>query len=159
MTDRILATKPPSWLFTKDDRSVWVVRTADLALVVSGPCRSRVRYEFASDDQMQRFQIGLAEQLAWAGWFLQASNRDRRAGVERRSPTRRHWAAERRVSSRAAVDVLTIGIRRGTCDSLPPQAPPVGDHPTAYRDADAPRRLDGWTTGVHSPGGRQPSAR
>lgn len=145
MTDRIVAPKQSSWLFMKDSHSVWVVRTAGLAIGISGPGRSQVCYQFASEDEMQRFQIGLGEQLAWTGWVLQASNCDRRTGGERRSPSRPHWAGERRASSRAAFGPLTLGIRRGTSDWLSPHVHPAGDS-AADPGPDASRRLDGWTT-------------
>lgn len=77
-----------SWLFVKGQESVWVERPHGCKLVVAGPRHSREEHDFADDNALDAFQIALAEQLTSGGWFLWASDRDRRRSHERRQSNR-----------------------------------------------------------------------
>jgi hypothetical protein len=86
---------PPSWLFVRDNQSIWIARTG-LTMTVSGPGRSHVRCEFDGEDQLQQFQMGLAEQFARDGWVLEDSSVDRRGSGDCRSPLHPHCGDDRR---------------------------------------------------------------
>ena len=67
-----------SWLFLKDDRSIWVERPYGTSLIVAGPGGSRETRDFISEAALDAFQVTLAERLASDGWLLWGINRDRR---------------------------------------------------------------------------------
>jgi len=90
---------PTSWLFIRDGQTVWIVRPPDgFEMIVSGPGPSGAHHEFRNEQELQDFQVMLAEQLTAQGWILWAFDRDRRTGTERRSAPR-PTAADRRRSS------------------------------------------------------------
>jgi hypothetical protein len=93
-------TAPPSasWLFIKDQQSIWVERPHGRLLVVAGPGTSREQRDFISEEALDQFQIALAEKLAGDGWFLFGVNRERRQAVDRRKTTR--GTSDRRLSPR-----------------------------------------------------------
>ena len=68
-----------SWLFLKDQKSIWVERPFGTALIIAGPDDKREQREFVSEAALDAFQVTLAERLAGEGWFLWGMNRDRRA--------------------------------------------------------------------------------
>jgi hypothetical protein len=93
---------PASWLFVKEGQSVWIVRPPDgYVMIVSGPGPSGARHEFRNEQELQEFQVMLAEQLTSVGWLLWDFDRDRRSGAERRT-TPRAGATERRRDSSAS---------------------------------------------------------
>ena len=67
-----------SWLFLKDQKSIWVERPFGTALIIAGPDDKREQREFVSEAALDAFQVMLAERLAGDGWFLWGVNRDRR---------------------------------------------------------------------------------
>ena len=79
---------PASWLFVKNDQSIWVVRPLAYTMIVSGPGRSGARHEFTNETEVESFQAALAERLTEAGWILHGVGRDRRTRPERRATTR-----------------------------------------------------------------------
>lgn len=102
MRPTITMASNPTWLFTKDGQSVWMTRTTDRTLIISGPARCRRCYEFEAGARLLAFLIALADQLSSTGWRREGVNVDRRSGGERRSPHRPHWGAERRTPATAA---------------------------------------------------------
>jgi hypothetical protein len=72
-----------SWLFIRGSESIWIERLHGNVLIIAGPANRRQQRRFFTEEQLQRFQIRLAEKLAGQRWFLWAYNRDRRS--QRRS--------------------------------------------------------------------------
>ena len=73
-----------SWLFIKDNQSIWVERPRGRLLVVAGPGMQHEQRDFISDEALDQFQMALAERLAGDGWFLWGVNRERRLAADRR---------------------------------------------------------------------------
>jgi hypothetical protein len=92
---------PTSWLFVKDNQSVWIVRPPDgFVMIVSGPGQAAGHHEFRNEKELQDFQVTLAEDLSRQGWLLWAFDRDRRTGTERRGAPRPGTVDRRRGSAR-----------------------------------------------------------
>lgn len=72
-----------SWLFVRGSESIWIERPFGTYLIVAGPGHRRQERTFINENQLQRFQIALAEDLTEKGWFLWAYNEDRRQGHRR----------------------------------------------------------------------------
>jgi hypothetical protein len=68
-----------SWLFIRGSESIWIERLPGNTLIIAGPGHRRQQRRFFSEEQLQRFQIRLAEKLAGQRWFLWAYNGDRRS--------------------------------------------------------------------------------
>src|SRR5215813_9386571 len=68
-----------SWLFIRGSESIWIERLSGNTLIIAGPGHRRQQRRFFSEEQLQRFQMRLAEKLAEHRWFLWAYNRDRRS--------------------------------------------------------------------------------
>lgn len=68
-----------SWLFIRGPESIWIERLSGKTLIIAGPGRRRQQRRFFTEEQLQRFQIRLAEKLAGQRWFLWAYNGDRRS--------------------------------------------------------------------------------
>jgi len=95
-----------SWLFIRGSESIWIERPSGNTLIIAGPGRRRRQRTFFTEEQLQRFQVRLAETLAEQRWFLWAYNRDRRS-------QRRDETARREVGANARPFVRTSprGIR------------------------------------------------
>jgi hypothetical protein len=76
-----------SWLFTKSDQSIFVVRPGGYALTVHGPGDAHQEEDFPNEAALQAYQMSLAERLAAGGWILYGADRDRRF-AERRAAGR-----------------------------------------------------------------------
>jgi hypothetical protein len=68
-----------SWLFIRGSESIWIERPSGNTLIIAGPGHRRQQRTFFTEEQLQRFQMRLAETLAEHRWFLWAYNRDRRS--------------------------------------------------------------------------------
>ena len=82
------ASSSASWLFIKDQQSIWVERPHGRLLVVAGPGKARDERDFISEEALDQYQIALAERLAGDGWFLWGVNRERRLAADRRKTSR-----------------------------------------------------------------------
>jgi CheY-like chemotaxis protein len=78
----------PSWLFTRNGGSVWIVRTSRLELSIAGPNRERNAYTFDDEQELQSFQAEYEQRLRAGGYTLQTVGMDRRSGLDRRHLTR-----------------------------------------------------------------------
>ena len=67
-----------SWLFIRGSESIWVERPYGHTLIIAGPGHRRQERKFFTEEQLQHFQMRLAEQLVQQRWFLWAYNDDRR---------------------------------------------------------------------------------
>ena len=78
-----------SWLFTRSDKSIYIVRPNKAhSLTIYGPDRARHEELFADEAAMQAYQVSMAESLAAAGWISYEMNFDRRKSGERRQAVR-----------------------------------------------------------------------
>jgi hypothetical protein len=68
-----------SWLFIRGSESIWIERLPGYTLIIAGPGSRRQQRRFFTEEQLQRFQMRLAEKLAGQRWFLWAYNGDRRS--------------------------------------------------------------------------------
>lgn len=70
-------------------------------LSINGPGRSRAERRFRAEDEVQAYQIQLAEEFSAAGFVLIGENFERRAGGDRRKvmrgPDRRAEVSQARV--------------------------------------------------------------
>ena len=91
-----------SWLFVRDDESVWIARRGDFELTVSGPGWKRRIYQFHSELELSTFQADYEQRLVNTGFTFEAFREDRREpsdlhtvfmGPERRLPADRQWLA------------------------------------------------------------------
>jgi hypothetical protein len=73
-----------TWLFTRSDQSIYVLRSEGRELVIYGPGSARQRQEFADEEALQSYQMSLAERFADTGWILYGVDRQRRVGERRR---------------------------------------------------------------------------
>jgi hypothetical protein len=77
-----------SWLFIKEQQSIWIERPYGCSLIVAGPGTAREQHDFPDERSLDAFQINLAERLSETGWFLWGFDRDRRSGRDRRTTPR-----------------------------------------------------------------------
>ena len=68
-----------SWLFIRGSESIWIERLPGNTLIIAGPGHRREQRRFFTEEQLQRFQMRLADRLAGQRWFLWAYNGDRRS--------------------------------------------------------------------------------
>lgn len=68
-----------SWLFTRNDESVYISLAGKHGVVVAGPGQARQQFEFDSEGAVERYQRQVAEQMAAGGWILYATDRQRRS--------------------------------------------------------------------------------
>jgi hypothetical protein len=57
-------------------------------MLVAGPGALREEREFADEAALESYQVALATRLTEAGWFLWASDRERRQAPDRRGARR-----------------------------------------------------------------------
>jgi hypothetical protein len=74
-----------SWLFTRNDESVYISRADQFGVIVAGPGQTRQQFEFDSENAVEQYQRDVAEQMAAGGWILYAVDQQRR-NRERASP-------------------------------------------------------------------------
>ncbi len=74
----------PSSLFTRNEESVWIVRTTVVELCVAGPNTERSVYSFEHEHELQSFQADYEQRLTRSGYTLEAAGDDRRSGRDRR---------------------------------------------------------------------------
>jgi hypothetical protein len=60
------------WVFIRHSQCIQV-KTHALSVTIEGPHHVRDRYHFDSEQDLQTFQMTLAEQLSERGWLLCAS--------------------------------------------------------------------------------------
>ena len=84
-----------SWLFIKENQSIWIERPYGCSLIVAGPGDAREQHDFTDERTLDKFQIDLAERLSETGWFLWGFDRERRSGRDRRTIPR-HTPERRR---------------------------------------------------------------
>lgn len=77
-----------SWLFTRADESVWMVRTSALELAVAGPGAERAAFTFAEEHELLSFQTEYEQRLLRTGFALEVFGDDRRSGRDRRRAPR-----------------------------------------------------------------------
>ncbi len=79
---------PASWLFVRGPESIRIVRPAPTILNINGPGRARDERRFEREDDVQEYQVRLAEEFSAAGFVLIGENHERRSGRERRKVAR-----------------------------------------------------------------------
>jgi hypothetical protein len=89
---------PSSWLFVRGGESIRIVRPNGCVLIINGPGAAQERHDFGDEDEVQAYQMSIAEELAAVGWLLEGVDRERRSGQDRRgvrrgTPDRRRAAA------------------------------------------------------------------
>ena len=94
-------TGASSWLFIRDQESIWIERPFGLSMIIVGPGSTRAHLHFMDENAVEAYQVATAERLSRGGWFLWGFDRDRRQHGERRAdrttePERRHPAGDRR---------------------------------------------------------------
>ena len=87
-----------SWLFIRNDESIWMERPYGHSLIVTGPGVSHAQHDFSDEAALEAYQVEVAELLAAGGWFLWCINGDRRHGGDRRSGQR--GTSDRRTATR-----------------------------------------------------------
>ena len=98
-----------SWLFTKNDQSIYIVRPPACSLTIYGPGQTRQHLDFADETTLRDYHISLAERLDATGWISYAMNDQRRRG-ERRSEQRiTSVGAERRTTGPAILEFRPAG--------------------------------------------------
>jgi hypothetical protein len=65
---------PCRWVFVRQSQYIQVVRLCDLSVTIGGPRSALGRYHFDNEQQLETFQMALAEQLTERGWLLCLSN-------------------------------------------------------------------------------------
>ena len=93
-----------SWLFIRDQESIWIERPHGFAIIVAGPGPARAHLLFPNDDALQAYQIATAERLTRAGWFLWGSI----GSGERATTDWRHIATS--TGSRNRIGVTAISL-------------------------------------------------
>ena len=96
-------TVPSSWLFIRDQESIWIERPFGFTIIVVGPGSTRAHLLFMDESAMEAYQVATAERLTRRGWFLWGFDCDRRQYGDRRAeqptePDRRHALGDRRTS-------------------------------------------------------------
>jgi hypothetical protein len=67
-----------SWLFIRDQESIWIERPYGFSVVVAGPGLARAHLVFPNDEALQEYQVATAERLTRDGWFLWGFDQERR---------------------------------------------------------------------------------
>jgi hypothetical protein len=61
------------WVFIRHSQCIQV-KARQLSLIIEGPHQASDQYRFDSEQDLQSFQMTLAEQLSERGWLLCASS-------------------------------------------------------------------------------------
>ena len=95
-----------SWLFIREQESIWIERPHGFSVIVAGPGSARAHLLFPHHDALEAYQVATAERLARAGWFLWGFDEERR---KRDEPATTHidlnWRSKR--DRRAAIPSAT----------------------------------------------------
>jgi len=67
-----------SWLFIREQESIWIERPHGCSVIVAGPGSARAHLLFLNDDALEAYQVATAERLTQAGWFLWGFDEERR---------------------------------------------------------------------------------
>jgi hypothetical protein len=52
-----------SWLFIREQESIWIERSHDFSVIVAGPGSARAHLPFPNDDALQAYQMATANPL------------------------------------------------------------------------------------------------
>jgi hypothetical protein len=67
-----------SWLFTRNDESVYLSRAGKFTMLVAGPGQRRQQLHFDDEPAVQEYQRQIADQMASSGWILYGVDQERR---------------------------------------------------------------------------------
>ena len=102
-----------SWLFIREQESIWIERPHGFSVIVAGPGSARAHLLFLNDDALEAYQVATAERLTRAGWFLWGFDEERRSGTATNSTYRPRPAVETgSADGDSARDGLTFGSGR-----------------------------------------------
>ena len=79
---------PPSWLFVREQQTVYVFQLSPEELAICGPASRRSTMRFHSEQELFRFRQINANKLLGAGYGFAGYCVDRRSGAERRQTPR-----------------------------------------------------------------------
>jgi hypothetical protein len=103
-----------SWLFIREQESIWIERPHGFSVIVAGPGSARAHLIFPNDEALQSYQVATAERLTRAGWFLWGFDQERRkrdeqlaAHIDRNGRSRRDQRG-----SDVVRDGMTFGFGR-----------------------------------------------
>jgi len=79
-----------SWLFIREQESIWIERPSGFFVIVAGPGSARAHLVFPNEDALRAHQLATAERLTWAGWFLWGFDKERRKRAPASGDTAHH---------------------------------------------------------------------
>jgi hypothetical protein len=73
-----------SWLFVRNDESIWIERPDGFSMDVAGPGAARAHLDFPNESAVRAFRAATEDRLTRGGWFQSEFDHDRRTRSERR---------------------------------------------------------------------------